>query len=71
MSKRYMVFVDEAQLAVLIVQVKQVLDKAIATQRAELIIPLAGLVHQLKNPRELRDKQRGIFPLVKEKVLGK
>jgi hypothetical protein len=71
MSKRYMIFVDEDQLRVLVEEVKVSLTKAVEAQKTEMIIPMAGLVNQLRHPKELRDKPKSVWVQVKEQVFGK
>ena len=47
------------------------LDWAMRNGKQELAIPLAGLVHQLRHPREMRERTQSLFTQVKEQVLGK
>lgn len=70
MNKRYLLFVDDAQLWILRENVSELLDLAIQAQAREHIVALTLLLEQLENPREVRDRAKGFLDIAKEQVLG-
>jgi len=71
MEKKYMVFVDELQLAALKVLVNEMLTDAIKFQDKGRIIAITGLLNQLNNLRAYHAKAKSFMAIAKEQVLGK
>jgi hypothetical protein len=70
MNKRYLLFLDEHQQGLLLRELEEAVDRAMRAQLKERVIALAGMITQLKNPREAQTKSKGFGEILKQQVFG-